>query len=139
MHNLKLTSFAVFLSVITYGMALSSAHAIVTLNVDGTGQLNGAKNVNVGGTFFDVSFEGGSCIDVFTGCNDASDIAFNNEADALLAGNALLDQVFVDDFPILGLFDSKPNLTNTCINTFICVAMVPFVINGSGVKSVWVQ
>ena len=45
-----------------------------TLIVDGGGQLLGASGVNVGGTFYDVSFLGGTCEDTFSGCAFAGEV-----------------------------------------------------------------
>ncbi len=82
-----------------------------TLDVVG-GQLMGASDVLVGGNLYDVQFLGGTCIDLFNGCDDVSDFTFQTEASALLASQALLDQVFLDG--LLGSFDSDPHLTNGC-------------------------
>ena len=73
------------------------------------GELQGASGVDVGGVLFDVSFLDGTCISVFDGCDDVSDFTFQSQADAALAGQALLDQVFVDGAQ--GNFDSQPELT----------------------------
>ena len=78
----------------------------VTLDVVG-GQLMGAFGVDVGGTLYDVQFEDGTCIDLFSGCDESGDFEFT---DATLASQALLDQVFLDG--LLGSFDSIPVLTN---------------------------
>ncbi len=66
-----------------------------TLNVVG-GELFGASGVDVGGTLYDVEFLDGSCITLFTGCDDASDFTFQSQAAAVLASQALLDQVFFE-------------------------------------------
>ena len=96
----------------------------VTLHVDGTGHLFGASGVDVGGSFYDVEFVDGSCIDLFDGCDSRwsygpdgwfikdSDFTFNNTADALLASEALLSRVFIDSGGVL--FDSIPSATNRC-------------------------
>ncbi|HIF96428.1 MAG TPA: hypothetical protein EYQ54_05270, partial [Myxococcales bacterium] len=62
----------------------------VTLNVVG-GQLMGASNVLVDGNLYDVQFLDGTCIDLYSGCNDPLDFTFNTEASASLAMQALLD------------------------------------------------
>ncbi|MCY4336592.1 MAG: VPLPA-CTERM sorting domain-containing protein [Litoreibacter sp.] len=85
---------------------MSSPVSAATLNVDPNGQLMGASNVEIDGSFFDVVFVDGSCVSVFSGCDDASDfIAFSNSP-AL----ALLEQVFLDR--PFGQFDSAPELIN---------------------------
>jgi hypothetical protein len=90
---------------------MASGAQAVTLNVVG-GQLMGASDVDVGGTLYDVAFLDGTCIDLFNGCDDPSDFTFTDSASAILASQALRDQVFVDGPD--GSFDSIPELTNGC-------------------------
>ncbi len=90
-------------------VAASSAGA-ATLNVSG-GQLLGASGVIVDGISYDVEFLDGTCIALYNGCDEVSDFTFQTEAAALLAAQALLDQVFLDG---IGFFDSAPELTNGC-------------------------
>jgi hypothetical protein len=71
------------------GMAGTASAAV--LNVSG-GQLLGAHNVDVLGTLYDVTFLNGTCIDLFSGCDEPSDFAFNTQASATAAGQALLDR-----------------------------------------------
>ena len=73
---------------------VGSANA--SLIVDGAGNLLGATNATVDGTLYDVEFVEGSCVDVFTGCDELADFDFTDAATALLAAQALLDQVWVD-------------------------------------------
>lgn len=42
--------------------------------LNSTGALIGAKGVNVAGTLYDVTFEGGTCASIFSGCDAASDL-----------------------------------------------------------------
>lgn len=44
-----------------------------TLLVNDDGILTGANGVNVGGTFFDVRFATGTCIELFSGCDEVED------------------------------------------------------------------
>ncbi|MEM1073272.1 MAG: VPLPA-CTERM sorting domain-containing protein [Pseudomonadota bacterium] len=44
--------------------------------------LGGAKNVEVNGSFYDVTFTGGSCNDVFGDCADANNFFFSSSNDA---------------------------------------------------------
>ncbi|VAW64136.1 hypothetical protein MNBD_GAMMA09-1293 [hydrothermal vent metagenome] len=74
------------------------------------GQLMGAKDVSVSGVLYNVSFQDGTCINLFNGCDQASDFVFNTEAMARVAGQALLDTVFID-VPE-GAFDTVPKRTN---------------------------
>ena len=96
---------AVVLALVTSG-----ANA-VTLNVAG-GLLISASGVDVGGSLYDVEFLDGSCVDLFTGCDDLSDFTFTDYTSATLASQALLAQVFVDG--VLGQFDSDAMLTAGC-------------------------
>jgi len=118
-----------FLAAVLVLMA-SGAQA-ATLNVIG-GQLMGASDVLVDGGFYDVQFLAGACIDLFNGCDDVSDFTFQTEASALLASQALLDQVFLDG--PLGAFDSGPIFTNGCSSTNHCTVWSPFALPGSFVS-----
>ena len=82
-----------------------------TLDVQ-SGILMGAFDVDVNGTLYDVQFLGGTCPELYQGCDETSDFLFTTLADAQSASNALLDQVFVNGPD--GNFDSDPNLTNSC-------------------------
>ena len=91
----------------------ASAHAGPILQVDvATGQLTGAKGVDVGGTPYDVEFVDGTCVGLFPPCTDSSSFSFRSEADALLATTALFATVLRDG--PLGQFDSDPSLTRGC-------------------------
>ena len=97
----------------------------VTLHVNANGTLTGASNVDVGGTLYDVQFLDGSCVDVFTDCdNAAEDFVFTTSESAMSAAQALLDQVFTDS--ALGLFDFHPELTNGCTETIECGVITPY-------------
>ena len=105
-----------------------SAHArpatAATLLIQ-NGELVGADDVLVNGMLYDVRFVEGSCISLFTGCDDPSDLTFTTMADATLASEALLSQVLIDTPQ--GLYDSVPDLTFGC--AVGCFIMTPF---GSG-------
>ena len=104
-----------------------TAKAAPVLDVSPSGLLLGATGVDVGGTLFDVQFRGGTCIDRFSGCdNAADDFAFTTEADAVVAASALLDSVLLDG--PLGDFDSNAALTNGC--GAFCSIFVPFATDG---------
>jgi hypothetical protein len=95
--------------------------------VNASGQLTGALGVNVGGNLFDVSFVDGTCIAVFSGCDQQSDFTFSTVDDARAGSQALLDQVFLDT--AAGAFDTNPALTLGCEAPFlgvVCDAFVPF-------------
>ena len=105
----------------------SSAQA-ATLDVVG-GQLMGASGVLVDGSLYDVQFLDGTCIDLYNGCDEASDFTFQTQASAVLASQALLDQVFLDG--VEGQFDSLPQLTNGCTYSERCVSLSPYALSGS--------
>ena len=101
------------------------AAGAATLNVVG-GELVGAIGVDVGGTFYDVDFIDDSCINLFSGCDEAADFALSDSATAELAAQALLDQVLVDG--PLGNFDTNYLLTAGCSSVFAgrCDLFIPF-------------
>jgi len=100
-----------------------------TLHVVG-GQLMGASGVMLENSAYDVEFHDGTCFGLFDLCNDTSDFLFDTQADATLASQALLDQVFLDSG--IGNFDSDPDLTNGCNRTTgelsfnYCVVYTPY-------------
>jgi hypothetical protein len=115
--------------VLAVGLVLMASGAqAATLDVVG-GQLMGASGVDVAGILFDVQFLDGSCITLFNGCDDPSDITFPTVASAILASQALLDQVFVDVTILYQTFDSSPELTNGCISLLACVVLTPYVVS----------
>ena len=109
---------------------VAGAAQAATLNVV-AGQLMGASGVDVGGTFYDVQFLDGTCIDLFNGCDDTSDFTFQTVASATLAGQALLDQVLVNSVAF-GQFDDIPSLTNGCESTGSCLSLVPWAVTPAG-------
>lgn len=104
-----------------------TASATPILDVVG-GELLGASGVLVGGSLYDVEFLDGTCIALFSGCDEASDFTFQTEADATLAAEALRDQVFLDVGA--GNFDSAPSLTAGCDTQLdkevSCDVLIPF-------------
>ncbi len=109
-------------------LACARGVSATTLTVTG-GILTGAKNVSVGGSFYDVTFVDGTCAAVFDGCDDPADFIFPTSTTAVAASQALLDQVFLDG--PLGQFDSNPNLTFGCSGTFVCQVLTPFLVSGT--------
>ena len=112
-------------------LSLSIPAAAATLVIDGSGELTGVSGLNVGGTFYDVSFLEGTCIGIFSGCDSTTDFAFDTLASATLAGQALLDQVFSPSNPT---YDSVPGLTIGC-DSWVpeCFLVIPFATDGSSV------
>jgi len=76
------------------------------------GKLLGAKNVEILGTLYDVSFQDGRCTDLYSGCDQVSDFLFHTYTHGIAAGAALRDQVLTDS--AAGLFDSVSGLTAGC-------------------------
>ncbi len=121
-----------------YDSAVDTFHALTTYTlwtpvppatpVVELGKLKGALGVNVDGVLYDVEFVEGSCIDIYAGCDDASDFPFASLATALLAGQALQDQVILDGGA--GNFDTTPNLTFGCSGTF-CGTAFPYGVPGA--------
>lgn len=103
--SIKTLALAAALAALT---ATSGLAATVQLNVVG-GQLLGASNVEVNGTLYDVEFVDGSCVALFSGCDDVSDFAFSTFQQARAAAQSLGESVFLDG--PLGDFDSDPGLT----------------------------
>jgi hypothetical protein len=114
--------FFIFIAALMYGVP--SAHATVILNVDGSGQLTGAQNVNVAGILYNVTFLDGTCVDLFNGCTEPSDFIFQTVAEATAAGQALLDQIFLDVSS--GAFDAIPTLTRGCVFSDHCRSFIPY-------------
>ena len=104
------------------GLAAGTARGAVLTVVDG--QLAGAEGVEIGGALYNVSFQDGTCQNVFSGCDDASDFSFTDVLDAYAAAQALVDQVFLDGPD--GLFDTFANATVGCQDDFSCRALIPY-------------
>jgi hypothetical protein len=106
-------------------LAEGSAHA-VTLQVT-NGKLIGATGVNVRGTLYDVTFQDGTCNNLFSGCNSNQDFEFNTLEAAASASEALLDQVLINlvqNQP----FDSVPYLTMGCEAYDECWVITPYTL-----------
>jgi hypothetical protein len=115
------------LAALILTLACAPCVSAATLTVTG-GILTGAKDVNVGGSLYDVIFVDSTCAAVYDGCDDPADFIFPTTATAVQASQALLDQVFLDG--PLGNFDSNANLTFGCGGTFVCQALTPYLVSG---------
>lgn len=111
-------------SIACIAIAMTAQASAASLQVSETGILLGATGVNVGGSLYDVTFQDGTCYSVFSGCDALSDFAFTTMTSALEAGNALLDQVFIDAAP--NFFDSQTDKTAGCENVGVCRVFVPY-------------
>lgn len=97
-------------------LAIPVRATAATIQIDpSNNELIGATGVSVGGNLYDVTFLDGSCVELYAGCT-AFPFSF---ADALQAGDALLQQVFVDSF------DTNPALTAGCSSTIDCRVLIP--------------
>ncbi len=101
----------------------NAAYASPILQVDVNGKLTGATGVDVGGTLYNMECVDGTCAQVFGTCA-VSSFAFSNQANALAASQALLDQVLLD--VAAGQFDSNPTLTVGCNDAFLCSTLTPY-------------
>jgi len=109
----------------------SSSNAALIVVSD---ELLGATDVYVSGLgTYNISFQDGSCSNIFSGCDSLSDFAFNNFDDAFAAGQALLEQVFIDS--TYGQFDSKPELIAGCEDFDQCIALIPHKLTSEWVFS----
>jgi len=112
---------------------LGAANSHAGLIVD-SGELLGATAIEVAGYgTFDVSFQDGSCAELFSGCDELSDFPFTSYEQVRAASQALLDQVFIDSD--LGLFDSTPALTRGCEDDNKCIALIPYKFRDNWVMS----
>ena len=127
---MNIVRFLGFICVILFTYSTSSFGAVV-LNIE-NGILMGATGVNVNGNIYDVTFQDGTCFDLFNGCNESSDFFFPVpdmstptivSSEGYFANQALLDQVFLDS--TLGEFDSDPTLTNGCTYWRSCHVYTP--------------
>ncbi len=119
---MKNIALVIFVTVALYS-ALETYASALTLNIVG-GQLTGATDVIVGGTLYDVIFLDGSCITLFTGCNEPSDFTFSNALHAAMASSALLNTVMTDTWR--GHFDTDPELTEGCESHALCEILTPY-------------
>ncbi len=101
--------FSGFVGLMALAMA-GSANASVILITDINDQLIGANNVEVNGTFYNVTFQDGSCASVFSGCDNAGDdFDFTDSGGAQDASTALVLQVFNPS-----IFGSEPIRISGC-------------------------
>jgi hypothetical protein len=80
------------------------------------GRTNGCALLAVGFTGIGLT---GTCIDLFSGCDDGEDFLFTNAFDSFDAAIALMDQV------LLGIFDTQPVLANGCRSVELCGILTP--------------
>lgn len=123
-----LQKMALGLSLVA-GIGTASAEPILVLE-SGTFLL-GARNVDVGGILYDVAFQDGTCVAIFTGCDQPADFTFQTADAAALASRALLDSVFV------GLFDQNVFLIKGCEDQDdYCSAFTPWRLHPTNTNNV---
>jgi hypothetical protein len=84
-------------------------------------RLLGVNGVDINGQLFNVQFVEGSCVNLFSGCDDNSDFDFTTGAEAGAAAQALLNQVFAGNS-----FDTNPATTVGCSDPAYCAIFIPF-------------
>lgn len=97
-----------------------AASAAPVLVVDNN-RLLGVNNLDIDGQWFNVQFNEGSCVNLFSGCDDATDFDFTTGDNAAAAAQALLDQVFASN-----VFDTNPELTFGCSDPGYCLVFIPY-------------
>lgn len=106
------------------GLLSNAALAALTFQTDLDGKLTGASGIMIEGATYTVQFKDGTCSQLFSGCNDASDFIFSSGPRAAAASQALLDSVFINT--VMGEFDGNPGLTSGCgFGVLLCGAMTP--------------
>lgn len=106
--------------VFVLGLISIGIFADPVLNVQG-GQLMGATGVEVDGVLYDVEFvDNGSCVTLFSGCDEVSDFFFT-EAQAGLASQALIDQIFQ-----FTPYNTDPTSIFGCTHASTCYVVTPF-------------
>jgi len=115
-----------------------SASATVELQV-ASGELIGARNVQVGSDLYDVVFVEGTCAGVFASCATMStdSFLFTTATEAEAAAQALLEDVLTDG--PAGLFDSDPTKTFGCEYPDGCTLLTPFDYYSSSATDHYVQ
>lgn len=103
MFRSKFFLSSICISLLYLGLWCPSGFA-TTLIVE-NGQLMGADDVLVGASYYDVYFDDRSADQIFTISSSGINSTFKTVAEAVLASQALLDQVFIDEY------DSDPTLT----------------------------
>jgi hypothetical protein len=87
------------------------------------GILFGASDVRFSGLSYSVAFRDSTCLYLYNGCDQYSDLPFENEVQSFAANQALLEQVLIDTPS--GLFDSTPGLTHGCSGSDECSILTP--------------
>ena len=121
MIHLKKISFVLFLSFAVL-ISVSPNIFAVSLVTDIYGQLLGAREVEVGGTYYDVWFEDGMGQDIFP--EGAGSFIFNTSSMAILASEALLSDV------LFGVYDVAPSMTRGIEASDVGYIFTPYGVDG---------
>ena len=103
------TILSAIITLFLYAVIFSSSVSAATLIVE-DGQLMGAENVLVDGSYYNVEFIDGSADEIFIDNLGEYVFTFNTQTGAQHASEALLGQVFIDEY------DTDPSLTNGISN-----------------------
>ena len=126
----------IVLNLLAYAPSIQATTLHVT-----NGKLTGASNVEVlhnsGIVLYDLEFLDGSCIQLFGGCDAASDFVFPDSLTASQAANAFFSSLLIDSPQ--GAFGTQPGLTNGCtvgLSIDNCQLLVPYALAPFGNVSV---
>ena len=121
-----------FLCVFLYAqIGVAALVNVATGSTEGSGVVTGALNVKVNGALYDVIFKEQTCVDIFDGCDGDTEFDFQSSADAILASEALRDQVYGGDFDGRA-HDTAPTETFGIGTTFGLI-VTPYRSDGSSV------
>jgi hypothetical protein len=98
--------------------------AVPVLDLDATGKLIGARNVDVGGTLYNVVFIDDSFSHRFV---NAGGLDATSVEQASAFSSALLDSVLLDGTS--GAFDANPALTSGCTIISQCLILTPYILD----------
>lgn len=115
--------FMAYLIPLVLSLAAGQILAAVRLEIK-DGMLISASGVVVKGMVYDVTFQDGSCVDLFDGCDENTDFPFATARLTRSAGLALLNDVLVD------YFDSEPSRTRGCSDhLWGCIIFIPVALS----------
>lgn len=132
MKRFILGALAGLVAVCASATAIAGPQLLVT-----NGILQGATGVVVNGSLFSVKFVDGTCEELFGDCSNTANfpLSYNN---AILASQALLDQVLQDGQPGGNFFDFRAKVVG-CQSDNTCEIFTPQTYDGSFGGRVWVS
>jgi hypothetical protein len=126
MEYIKKVAASAFMALVALGLMAGTAQAVVTLDVNGSGQLTGAQGVVIEGRTYNIEIGDGICSTLFSGCDAVTDFDFQTLASATIAAEAVLNQVLLH--PDATLFDASPELVFGIEDDFQSHWMIPYLI-----------